>query len=159
MTAHPYEGRDLGTPPRLDSAWLVLREGTGRRWYQRVAYQPWLPDLSRSTPVRARRGPGPSFLVDVPDHGRLWPTARARDSRPLGRMRRVRPRPAASGYPVGCLLLLAAAGGLTAAGWSQIQDGGVVLLWPGSPRESHPRAPTDPCVTVSRYTALVVLII
>ena len=25
--------------------------------------------------------------------------------------------------------------------------------------ESHPRAPTDPCVTVSRYTALVVLVL
>ena len=32
-------------------------------------------------------------------------------------------------------------------------------LWSGGPGESHPRAPTDPCVTVSRYTALVVLVI
>ena len=29
----------------------------------------------------------------------------------------------------------------------------------GGPGESHPRAPTDPCVTVSRYTALVVLVL
>lgn len=27
----------------------------------------------------------------------------------------------------------------------------------GGPGESHPRAPTEPCVTVSRYTALVIL--
>ena len=33
------------------------------------------------------------------------------------------------------------------------------LMWSGSPGESHPRAPTDPCVTVSRYTALAVLVI
>jgi len=31
--------------------------------------------------------------------------------------------------------------------------------WSGGPGESHPRAPTDPCVTVSRYTALVVLVL
>jgi hypothetical protein len=129
MTAQAYEGRDLGAPPQRDSTWLVLRDGTGRRWYQRVAYQPWLPDLSRPTPVRARRGPGPSFLVDVSGHGRLWPMARARDTRPLGRMRRLRPHPGAPSYPVGCLLLLAAAGALTAAGWSQIQDSGVALLF------------------------------
>jgi hypothetical protein len=30
---------------------------------------------------------------------------------------------------------------------------------PGRRRESHPPPPTDPCVTVARYTALVVLII
>jgi hypothetical protein len=30
---------------------------------------------------------------------------------------------------------------------------------PGRPEESHLRAPTDPCVTVSRYTALAVLVI
>src|SRR5215471_10246420 len=31
--------------------------------------------------------------------------------------------------------------------------------WPvGSPGESHLRAPTEPCVAVSRYTALVVLV-
>lgn len=29
--------------------------------------------------------------------------------------------------------------------------------WSGGPGESHPRAPTEPCVTVSRYTALVIL--
>jgi hypothetical protein len=33
------------------------------------------------------------------------------------------------------------------------------MRWSGSPGESHPRAPTDPYVTVSRHTALVVLII
>ena len=32
-------------------------------------------------------------------------------------------------------------------------------IWSGGPGESHPRAPTDPYVTVSRYTALVVLVI
>ena len=32
-------------------------------------------------------------------------------------------------------------------------------VWSGGPGESHPRAPTDPCVTVSRYTALVVLVL
>ena len=30
-------------------------------------------------------------------------------------------------------------------------------LWSGGPGESHPRAPTEPCLTVSRYTALVIL--
>ena len=29
--------------------------------------------------------------------------------------------------------------------------------WSGGPGESHPRAPTEPCLTVSRYTALVIL--
>ncbi|WP_425824790.1 hypothetical protein [Streptomyces fractus] len=29
----------------------------------------------------------------------------------------------------------------------------------GGPGESHPRAPTEPCLTISRYTALVVLIV
>ena len=33
------------------------------------------------------------------------------------------------------------------------------VTWSGGPGESHPRAPTDPCVTVSRYTALAVLVI
>src|SRR5829696_9157197 len=30
------------------------------------------------------------------------------------------------------------------------------LLQSGSPGEFHPRAPTEPCVTVSRHTALVI---
>jgi hypothetical protein len=128
MTARAVAGRELGAPQR-DRPWLVLRDGAGRRWYQPVAYQPWLPNLSKPTPVRARRGPGPFFLVDVPGNGRLWPMARARDSRPLERMRRLRPRTGARGYSVGYLLLLAAAAGLTAAGWSQIHDGGVFLLF------------------------------
>ena len=33
-----------------------------------------------------------------------------------------------------------------------------VLTWSGSRRGSHPPAPTEPCVTVSRYTALVILV-
>src|SRR5689334_8041318 len=36
---------------------------------------------------------------------------------------------------------------------------GMTFRWSGGPGESHPRAPTDPCVTVSRYTALVVLVL
>lgn len=32
------------------------------------------------------------------------------------------------------------------------------LVRSGSRRESHPPAPTEPCVTVSRYTALVTLV-
>ncbi|MDX3245246.1 IS3 family transposase [Streptomyces sp. ME18-1-4] len=35
---------------------------------------------------------------------------------------------------------------------------GTKLVGSGSRRESHPPAPTEPCVTVSRYTALVTLI-
>ncbi|MEU0120068.1 IS3 family transposase, partial [Streptomyces bobili] len=35
---------------------------------------------------------------------------------------------------------------------------GEKLVGSGSRRESHPPAPTEPCVTVSRYTALVTLI-
>ena len=34
---------------------------------------------------------------------------------------------------------------------------GLSAQWSDSPGESHPRASTDPCVTVSRYTALAVL--
>ena len=35
---------------------------------------------------------------------------------------------------------------------------GPLTVLVGSPGESHPRAPTEPCVTISRYTALVVLV-
>lgn len=35
---------------------------------------------------------------------------------------------------------------------------GTKLVGSGSRRESHPPAPTEPCVTVSRYTALVTLL-
>jgi hypothetical protein len=31
-------------------------------------------------------------------------------------------------------------------------------VWSGGPRESHPRAPADPGVTVSRHRALIVLV-
>jgi len=31
-----------------------------------------------------------------------------------------------------------------------------VLKTPGSPGEFHPEAPTEPCVTISRYTALLI---
>ncbi|MFD1662253.1 IS3 family transposase [Streptomyces caeni] len=57
---------------------------------------------------------------------------------------------------------------LTQAAASQVPDlvgrdfatdaPGEKLVGSGSRRESHPPAPTEPCVTVSRYTALVTLL-
>ena len=42
-------------------------------------------------------------------------------------------------------------------GFTETWDGIRHVLWSGGPEGSHLRAPADPCVTVSRYTAPVIL--
>ncbi|MEV1013497.1 hypothetical protein AB0I89_26760 [Micromonospora sp. NPDC049801] len=74
----------INTSPKGYSVWLTVGgRGRGVVLHQRVVWEPWLRELTRSRPATIRHGPGVS-VVDVAGYGRLWPASSTLLRRPYG---------------------------------------------------------------------------
>ncbi len=133
---------------------LACRGDPLGRGHTTVVSQPPQTQTRGAASPRGRRCcPGPSSSV----HLMLCPTT--------GRVRAARPRSSVRSSP-------GAHHRNGPAGWEALPSGPSPTHAPpttsnqgretdrrsGRPGESHPRAPTEPCVTVSRYTALAILV-
>ncbi|MET8282558.1 hypothetical protein [Micromonospora sp. NPDC005174] len=64
--------------------WLTVSgRGRGGVLHQRVVWEPWLRELTRSRQATIRHGPGVS-VIDVAGYGRLWPASFTLLRRPYG---------------------------------------------------------------------------
>ncbi|MEQ4302213.1 hypothetical protein ABNF97_12605 [Plantactinospora sp. B6F1] len=75
--------RGLRSEARGYAVWLTWRGSDGVYWHQRVVWEPWLRNLTRPCQATVRRGPGAVTVIDVRDHGRLWPASFTLRRRPL----------------------------------------------------------------------------
>ncbi|WP_422773904.1 hypothetical protein ACN28C_14025 [Plantactinospora sp. WMMC1484] len=74
----------LSSSPKGYAVWLTWRDAHGVFWYQRVVWEPWLRGMARPSQAIVRRGPGAVTVIDVRDHGRLWPASFTLRRRPIG---------------------------------------------------------------------------
>ncbi|MFE9915751.1 hypothetical protein ACFYPG_11370 [Micromonospora sp. NPDC005553] len=74
----------INTSPKGYSVWLTVSgRGGGGVLHQRVVWEPWLRELTRSRQATVRHGPGVS-VIDVAGYGRLWPASFTLRRRPYG---------------------------------------------------------------------------
>ncbi|MEU4554634.1 hypothetical protein [Micromonospora violae] len=73
----------IDTSPKGYAVWLTVSGRTGGVLHQRVVWEPWLRELTRSRQATVRHGSGVS-VVDVAGYGRLWPASLTLRRRPYG---------------------------------------------------------------------------